>query len=168
MVLETPSPEKITYRKYNIVIKRKEMEYEKDEFNTYQNFLYKRALFGLSVYTKEEIDKMHFDKKNRINRVYKHAQNVLNLWKQEIFIVISNRLLEEKFSNSPLARIIIEKFSTPDPVFINGCDFKTLGINKKMIISKLISKGVLPNNFYEIKEPKILQSNRSGDTLSIL
>jgi len=38
------------------------VEYERDEFNTYQNFLYKRALFGLSVYSADELSIMHWDK----------------------------------------------------------------------------------------------------------
>ena len=33
--------------------------YEVDEFNQYQNFLYRRALFGLKVYAPDEIGRAH-------------------------------------------------------------------------------------------------------------
>ena len=52
----------------------KKIQFEKDPFNSYQNFLYKRALFGLSVYQKDELEKMHWDKKRRIEKVHQRAQ----------------------------------------------------------------------------------------------
>jgi hypothetical protein len=41
-------------------------EIERDPFNVQQNFLYKRALFGLKMYSEHELAEMHADKKKRI------------------------------------------------------------------------------------------------------
>jgi len=73
--------------------------YEQDRFNAYQNFLYKRALFGLSVYSKEEIDAMHYAKKKRIAGVHLRAQKVLNICKKENIIekLIQERILPSNF-----------------------------------------------------------------------
>ena len=73
-----------TYQKYGNTYRKTNIAYERDKFNGYQNFLYKRALFGLAVYTQEELEKMHTDKKKRIQKVHSRAQHILNLWKQEL------------------------------------------------------------------------------------
>ena len=41
--------------------------YEVDEFNSYQNFLYRRALSGLKAYSPEELKTMH---KSKIGRAH--------------------------------------------------------------------------------------------------
>lgn len=175
MILEMPTkkgPEKIIYKRlYPAVIKRKEMNYEKDEFNSHQNFLYKRAIFGLSMFTPKQLNNMRLGKKLRIEKISKNTQEILNLWKQEITILISNRILESIFPNSEISKFFIKKFSTPDPKFINKLDFKSLNVGKKLIVDKLIKEGILPSNFYEIKEkersnkPKL---NRSRHSISVL
>ena len=126
---------------------------EKDEFTKEQNFLYKRALFGLGVYSHEEIIMMHVDKKKRITKVSARAQNILNLWKQTITIAMTNAFFKKYFSNSSLIKILVEKFTDiEDPKVINTIDFKDLGITKKHIVNKLIKEGVLPNDFYDLKK----------------
>lgn len=169
LALPKKSPEKVVYnRPYPIIKQYKRMQYEKDEFNSYQNFLYKRAIFGLSIYTLKEIKKMNYQKKKRIEKISNHTQEVLNLWKQELFILMSNRILGNLFPESSISKVIIDNFSTPDPKFINNWDFKTLKISKKLIVQKLIEEKVLPYNFYEIKEPNKPKSNRPGDSISVL
>ena len=44
-------------------------EYEKDPYNSRQNFLYKRALLGVAVYSDQEINEMSTDKLKRINKI---------------------------------------------------------------------------------------------------
>ena len=40
------------------------------KLNKYQHFLFKRVLHGLKVYTPEEVNKLHWDKKRRITRCW--------------------------------------------------------------------------------------------------
>jgi hypothetical protein len=127
------------------------VEYEKDEFNDYQNFLYKRALFGLSVYSKEEISIMHWDKKKRILKVHSRTQSVLNLWKQEIINSTVNKIFSTLFHHSSFVKDMIENFGTDtDPTYISKVNFKDLGIDKRQIVVKLIQEKILPVNFYEL------------------
>lgn len=127
------------------------VEYEQDVFNSYQNFLYKRALFGLSVYSPEELSAMHKDKKKRIIKVHLHAQKVLNLWKQELVNGFVNRIFQSLFHHSNLAKDIVDKFGNDvDDSYISKVDFKSIGIDKQQIVSKLIQEKILPKNFYEL------------------
>lgn len=129
------------------------IEYERDPFNAYQNFLYKRALFGLSVYTDDELCKMHWDKKKRIDKVHKRAQDILNLWKQELANQWCCQLLSKFFWHSTLVKDYSEKFvSETDTDYISTLEFKDLGVSKKQIVDRLISTKVLPINFYELEK----------------
>jgi hypothetical protein len=125
-------------------------EYEKSPYNDVQNFIYKRALFGLSVYNKTEISKMHFNKKSKINRIHQRTQKELNIWKQLLIIKSSNKFLE-LFPNSPIAQEII-KDSKTDPLLSNNFTFGDLGIKKEHVVERLYEVGVLPRNFYEINK----------------
>jgi hypothetical protein len=127
------------------------VEYEKDEFNNYQNFLYKRALFGLSVYSKEDLSIMHWDKKKRIQKVHIRTQNVLNLWKQEIVNSTVNKIFSTLFHHSSFVKDMVEKFGDDtDPNYISKVNFKDLGIEKRQVVTKLIQERILPVNFYEL------------------
>jgi hypothetical protein len=120
--------------------------YEQDPYNEYQNFLYKRALFGLKMYNQEELNNMHPEKKERINKVHTRAQYVLNLWKQEKIIESTNKILS-LFKKTSLAGVIIDLYSKPDPKFTSKINFKDLGISKEMIINKLLEEKILPKEF---------------------
>jgi len=127
------------------------VEYERDEFNAYQNFLYKRALYGLSVYSAAELSIMHGDKRKRILKVHTRTQNVLNLWKQEMVNGMVNTIFSSLFHHSKFAKQIVEKFGTEtDQNYISSVDFKSLGVEKKQIVSKLMQEKILPANFYEL------------------
>jgi len=132
-------------KKYQSVV------YEQDPFNSYQNFLYKRALFGLSVYTTEELSKMHSAKKKRIQSVHERAQNILNTWKQKLSHEMTSKFLSEMFHHSKLVKDYVEKFAEEiDSDYISRIDFKSLGVCKKDIIDKLIQERILPHNFYQL------------------
>lgn len=120
-------------------------QYEQDPYTEYQNFLYKRALFGLKMYTPEEIRTMHWQKKKRIKKVHKRTQNELNVWKQEKIISITNQVIG--LFSTRLADDIVTNYSEPDPKFISTMSFKDLGIGKKDIINRLLDKGILSNDF---------------------
>ena len=66
------------------------MQYEQDSYNNYQNHLYKRALYGLSAFTQQELATMCSKKKQRVSKVYMKGQNVINLYKQKLTNAYSN------------------------------------------------------------------------------
>jgi len=141
----------------NIRPKKSERRYypfEKDPYNKYQNFLYNRALKGLSVYSEEELKTMSYDKRNRIRRVHKRAQHVLNIWKQEIVNKMTNNFFTDIFPDTEFTKMLTNKYgNTTDPRFINTLSFKLLKISKVQIIDKLISERVLPRDFKTLKNP---------------
>lgn len=130
------------------------MQYEKDPYNSYQNFLYNRALSGLRVYEQAELDIMHWDKKKRIIKVHKRTQMLLNIWKQKITIELTNHLFRDRFPDSEITQDLIEKHGEVDPSFVNDIPFKLLKISKDDIVDKLIEEGILPRNFKELKPEK--------------
>jgi hypothetical protein len=132
-------------------ISKSKPRYEYHVYNEYQNFLYNRALFGLSVYSAEEVQVMHYDKKKRIIKVHTRAQTLLNLWKQQIVNVLSNHLFITFFPESPITKELLEKFGdVTDELHINKMSLRSLKIKKADVISRLIEEGILPRNFNEL------------------
>ena len=125
------------------------MEYEKDSYNSYQNHLYKRALYGLSAFSQEELATMCSKKKQRVSKVYMKGQNVINLYKQKFTNAYSNFIFKTLFPESPLTQFFIETEET-DVEFKNTLTFKDLGITKDKIIGVFINEGILPKNFHEL------------------
>lgn len=121
----------------------------KPEYNEYQNLLYKRALFGLKVYEEGELVNMNKDKKKRISKVNRRAQNSINLLKQERTNELTNQVFG-LFFHSKLAKGVIENNSV-DAEHVNNLDLKSLNIKKKDIVERLVKEGILPPNFYELK-----------------
>lgn len=135
---------------------KKPSRFEQDPYNEYQNFLYNRALFGLGVYSKEEVAVMHWDKKKRIIKVHKRAQTLINTWKQQIVNVLSNHLFKTIFPSSPITKEALEEFDIIDELYINKMSFRTLQIEKSEVVERFIVDGILPKNFNELvpaKEP---------------
>lgn len=134
-------------------IKNSNSRFERDAFTAYQNFLYKRALYGTKVYDKEELHNMNPDKRKRIEKVSKRCQTILNIWKQEMCNAFTNNLLMTLFPNTELGKLFFVKYKdATDPGFTNILNFKDLGVSKKQIIDKLIYEGILPRDFYNLKD----------------
>jgi hypothetical protein len=129
------------------------MEYEKDNYTSYQNYLYKRALYGLSVFTQSELNAMCSKKKQRINNVYKKAQVVINKLKQQTTISYTNFIFETLFPKSPITQALLAETETDDTL-VNKLNFKDLGIEKSQIITIFIAEGVLPKNFLSLEGPQ--------------
>ena len=106
-------------------------------------------MFGLKMYTQDEIKAMHWQKRNRIKKVHKRTQSVLNLWKQELMIEKTNKLFQIFFPDSTITQALLSA-SDVDPEFRNKLDFKTLGITKKDVVNKLQEENLLPHNFAEL------------------
>jgi hypothetical protein len=134
------------------IMKDSNSRFERDAFNATQNFLYKRALYGLKVYDKEELHGMNPDKRKRIEKVSRRCQSILNIWKQEICNSFTNNLLMTLFPGRELAKLFYVTYKdATDPRFVNTLNFKDLGVSKKQIVDKLIYEGILPRDFYNLK-----------------
>ena len=131
---------------------KKYAELKTNGMTEYQLFLYNRVLFGLSVYSEQELKVMRWDKRKRIMKVHKRAQSVLNIWKQEITNKWSTAFFVKIFPTQEFTNYFVNTVNDTDPEYVNNLTFKELGIPKKAIIAKLINEGVLPPNFYELKQ----------------
>lgn len=127
------------------------MSYESDGYSAYQNYLYKRALYGLDALTEKELATMCSKKKQRIINVYKRAQVTLNKFKQELTIKYSNFIFQTLFPKSPMTQFLLADNET-DERFKNTLTFKDLGIEKQDIIAIFIAEGILPKNFLDLKD----------------
>jgi hypothetical protein len=138
-------------RNYQLYAGKTYIQYEQDGFTTYQNYLYKRALYGLDALTEKELATMCSKKKQRIINVYKRAQVTLNKFKQQITIQYSNAIFNTFFPNSPITQFLLTDTET-DEKFKNTLTFKDLGIEKQDIIAIFIAEGILPKNFLDLKD----------------
>lgn len=137
-------------------MKHVNQQFEKDPFNSRQNFLYKRALIGVGVYDKQEIDEMSNDKLKRINKIHRKTQVILNLWKQEMLISKSNKMITLLFGDVKYGILKeIKDNKLIDKDFICTLSFKDLGITKSDIINRLIVEKILPKNFHELKPTEL-------------
>jgi hypothetical protein len=114
-----------------------------------QNMLYSRLLNGLKAYSKEELYAMNSNKKKRIVRVHKRAQEVLNLWKQELMLSTLIIPKGEEVSDG-LAQLFTKLTAgiKPDPKFFCTLSFKDLGLKKADVIEKFMEEKLLPADFY--------------------
>jgi hypothetical protein len=132
------------------------MSYETDGYSQYQNYLYKRALYGLDALSEQELATVCSKKKQRVINVYKRAQVTLNKFKQQVTIQYSNFVFKTLFPNSPITSILLADTEV-DESFKNTLTFKELGINKDQIITIFINEGILPKNFLSLdKDPNQL------------
>jgi hypothetical protein len=125
------------------------MQYETDKYSQYQNYLYKRALYGLDALSQEELAIMCSKKRQRIINVYRRSQVVLNKFKQQVTIQYSNFIFKTLFPNAPITDFLLSDTQTDDKVK-NTLTFKDLNISKDQIISIFIAEGVLPKNFLSL------------------
>jgi hypothetical protein len=141
-------------RNYQLQGGKTYMQYEQDKYSVYQNYLYKRALYGLDALTEKELATMCSKKKQRILNVYKRAQVVLNTLKQKITIDYTNSIFKSLFPNSKLTADLLN-YNEVDEKFKNTLTFKDLNIDKDKIISIFMSEGILPKNFLSLTEAPV-------------
>lgn len=150
-------------RNYQLNAGKTYMQYEQDKYSTYQNYLYKRALYGLDALSQEELATMCSKKKQRIINVFKRAQIVLNVAKQKATIAYTNALFKTLFPKSPITEFLLSETET-DPSFKNTLTFKELRINKDEIVDIFIREGILPKNFLSLEQPNSLPRLRNNKT----
>ena len=138
-------------RNYQLYAGKTYVQYEQDGLTAYQNYLYKRALYGLDALTEKELATMCSKKKQRIISVYKRAQVTLNKFKQQVTTQYSNAIFNKFFPNSPITQFLLADTET-DEKFKNTLTFKDLGIEKQDIIAIFIAEGILPKNFLDLKD----------------
>lgn len=136
------------------------INYHTDGLNSYQNYLYKRALFGIKSLPQDEVQRMCSAKKRRVNNVYIRAQKTLNEYKHKVTKAITDSFLKSMFPNSIVANSLAS-ITEIDNTELNRLSLKDLGISKQEIIDLFIKEGILPNNFHELTpqdNPKFLPS----------
>ena len=129
----------------------KQSRFEKDPYNSYQNFLYNRALHGLSIYSQDEISKMSIEKKKRINKSHNKCQTVVNLLKQEVTNQLANDFFVRWFPEMEITNSLVNYFGiTGHENHVNNMSFKMLKISKPLVIARLIETKLLPKNFNQL------------------
>jgi hypothetical protein len=120
--------------------------------NKTQNFYYKRAILGLRVYTPEQLSMITKEKKDRIKRVHKKAQSVLQVLRYQKLVQTSNDTLNMFFSRGNVYNQLIgESVTFISPDLRVTLDDKQLGLTKNDILSALLESGVLGPNFLNLK-----------------
>jgi len=124
-----------------------ELSYTK--LNPYQHFLFKRILHGLNMFDKTEIEKMHWDKKRRIKRVWNKGQHAINELKQYVAYKLSTKIFS--IFDSSTAEYIINTPFEYVPEVKNKATLKEMGLTYEDLIIKFMSEGLLPKNFLSLK-----------------
>ena len=136
---------------YQTITKNLIQPIDYSKLNQHQHFLFKRVLHGFNMYKKEELDKMHRDKKKRISKVWKRAQSILNCWKQEICNREANKIFAIFTSSKDAMKLATMDPKDTDPTYINKMTLKDLKITYEDVIVKFIAEGLLPKNFLHLK-----------------
>ncbi len=125
--------------------------FEQDKYSPYQNYLYKRALYGLDSLSTEELNSMCSKKRSRILNVYNRAQIVVNNYKHKVTKQLTDKLLSSLFPNSSLISEIT-RYDEIDSNYKNTLTFKDLSIHKDQLVDQFIMEGILPKNFLSLEK----------------
>jgi hypothetical protein len=125
--------------------------FEQDKYSNYQNYLYKRALYGLDSLSVEELNSMCSKKRSRILNVYNRAQIVVNNYKHKVTKQLTDKLLSSLFPNSSLISEIT-RYDEIDSNYKNTLTFKDLSIHKDQLVELFILEGILPKNFLYLEK----------------
>ena len=119
------------------------------KLNPYQHFLFKRIVHGLNMYDKQEIEKMHWDKKRRIKKVWNKGQHAINELKQYIAYRQANKIFS--IFSGPIAEGILNTPFEYVPEVRNKSTLKEMGLTYEDLIIKFMASGLLPKNFLSLK-----------------
>lgn len=118
------------------------------QFNTRQQRMYKRLLYGTEAVSKSELATMTNDEAMALIKKHLKAQKIINRLKNEIVAASCDRIFK-KFWNSDVAKEMLT-FSKRELDEPNNMTFTELGITKFHIADKLVEHGLLPVNFYQL------------------
>ena len=129
----------------------KYQDFEQDKYNSYQNYLYKRALYGIDSLSVNELNSMCSKKKSRIHNVYNRAQLVVNNYKHRVTKQLTDKLLLSLFPNSSLISEL-NSYEDMDANYKNTLTFKDLCIHKDQLVELFMLEGILPKNFLSLEK----------------
>jgi len=129
----------------------KYQDFEQDKYSTYQNYLYKRALYGIDSLSVNELNSMCSKKKSRIHNVYNRAQLVVNNYKHRVTKQLTDKLLLSLFPNSSLISEL-NSYEDMDANYKNTLTFKDLCIHKDQLVELFMLEGILPKNFLSLEK----------------
>lgn len=127
----------------------KYQEFEKPEFNKIQRELYSQAVHGLKVVPNDVLMQMHPNQIREIKERHLRAKNVINNYKQEVSNKKVDSLLSKLFPKSPIVKQIISVKGTDSTISVN-ISLRDLKITQTMVAQKLVSFGILPENFFNL------------------
>ena len=119
--------------------------------NKYQTMLYDRAVQGLYAYDHKVVKNMHWHKQKRIKHLHKRATQCINLLKQEVVNDWCNKIFGTMFPTGNASFLFSSKDIEADPEFVSNLELNSLGVSKHMIIDRLLLHGVLPKDFYDLR-----------------
>lgn len=131
---------------------KKLLNYGAPTYSKKQQELYSRALVGLKVYTPEELYAMNSTKKNKIQRVHRRAQKLLNEFKLHRSVAYLkdrvNTIIPNLKEDSILSQLINDTRIDKN----KRCNFNKsqLHIKKEDVIQLFVANGILPSNFYSL------------------
>ncbi len=120
------------------------------KFTQKQNYLYLKAMLGVKGISKDLQQHLSEEQKYEIEKECRKVQRFLNIWKQELCIEYTNKLFLTFFPKTLFTQVLVSRYSNPDPKTFNTMDWKELKITKPLIAQKLVEKGYLPQNFYQL------------------
>jgi len=129
----------------------KYQDFEQDKYSSYQNYLYKRALYGIDSLSVNELNSMCSKKKSRILNVYNRAQLVVNNYKHRVTKQLTDKLLLSLFPNSSLISEL-NSYEDVDANYKNTLTFKDLCIHKDQLVELFMLEGILPKNFLSLEK----------------
>jgi hypothetical protein len=120
--------------------------------NKTQTFYYKRAILGLRIYTPEQIGLMTKEKKDRIRKVSKKANLIIQTLRYQKLVEKSNNVLNLFFSRGNVYdQLQSERVIFTQPDLRVALDDKLLEVTKDDIVTALLESGVLGPNFLNLK-----------------
>lgn len=125
-------------------------EFEKNVFNPVQKRMYNQLVYGFTVYTEEEIERLPARFKKHIKVRYTKAQLVINKLKQKIVNAAVDKFLIKVFPKSDTAQAIAYT-NGYDPNYLCKFTFKELGLSNVTVAEYLIKHSLLPKNFFKLK-----------------
>lgn len=145
-VYYNPANENSKIRKQKERIQR----YDKNILTPMQQHYYDEATKGFKIYTKETLYQMNSTKKNKIKKKYSKVQRLINQYKWEKTIELSNSIFGIFFHSELMKQFKEEEIAEFNNT-LNVLSFKDLNIEKMDIVNLLFDNKILPSNFFNLK-----------------
>lgn len=118
------------------------------EMSPTQLSMYRRLMKGLSAYSAEQICGFSEESLTRISKDHHKASLILYNMKLNVFIKPYNDLIKAIFPKQFKSWISREQ----GELMMKGVNFRKYGITEKVICEAFIKAGLLPENFFDLKQ----------------